>query len=431
VDRRQHTGGQSLRITDIVYVLSINGQPLMPTKQQHSRRLLREGKAKVIKRTPFTIQLTVPSSEKTQEIKLGIDPGYSKIGFSATTDKQELISGEVTLDNMMTKRLSDRAMYRRNRRSRLWYRESRFDNRVSTKKKGWLPPSIQRRYFTHLSLINKLTDILPITNITVEIANFDIQKIENLDIEGTEYQQGNLYQYHNQISYLIAREHGKCQYCGKQYQQGNPWRLHHIWGKSKNRPQDWALVHEACHKKLHQKKEEHLLQKHKSKIYKQSTFMNIIKQMFKQDLKCDITFGNITFANRNKLNLPKTHYNDAFVIAGGTNQTRIRPMQIIQKRKNNRSLQKNRKGFKPSIRKNHYIFRPEDLIWINNISYIVQSVFNYGKWIRVKDKLNHILNFSTKRIQKHIYQNTLKWQFIPCLNAGVFLQNKDKKGETL
>lgn len=392
-----------------VYVLNMNGKPLMPCEPAIARLLLKQKKAKVVKRSPFTIQLKYDTTEYIQEINLGIDSGYKNIGFSVISEKEELISGEVLLENNMSKRLQDRAMYRRNRRNRLWYREPRFLNRVFSKKKGWLPPSIERRFNTHLRIIEQIKSILPISKVIVEVAKFDIQKLENSDIEGAEYQQGDMYQYRNRISYLIAREKGRCQYCGKEYKKGDGWRLHHIWGKSKDRSKDWALVHESCHKKLHAKNEEHILQKQKSKSYKESTFMSIIKKRFIKMF--DYTYGNITFQNRCDLNLEKSHVNDAFVIAGGTNQERCTQFLVKQKRKNNRCLQLNRKGFKPSIRKQRYLLQPKDLVKIKNKVYEVAGVHSYGSQVKLKDSAGNIINKAIKKLDEYVFhQKTLIWR---------------------
>jgi hypothetical protein len=105
------------------------------------------------------------------------------------------------------------------------------------------------------------------------------------------------------------------------------------------------LVHKKCHKLIH--KNEKLLKKHEkqfTKSYKHSTFMSIINKRFWKDVKnLEVTYGNITFVNRNKHGLKKSHINDAFVIAGGNSQNRVIPFKIIQKRKNNRCLQKKQK----------------------------------------------------------------------------------------
>ena len=122
---------QKERSTYMVYVLSQNGQPLMPTiRHGKVRRLLKEGKANVVKKCPFTIRLTYPSGDQTQEISLGIDSGSKYIGISATTQKKVLYEAEVELRNDISKLLAARRQNRRSRRSRKTrYRKPRFDNR--------------------------------------------------------------------------------------------------------------------------------------------------------------------------------------------------------------------------------------------------------------------------------------------------------------
>lgn len=378
VNQPQNTEGSN---SNYVFVLSIEGKPLMPCKPAKCKKLLKTGRAKVIRRFPFTIQLNFECENQVQEVNLGIDAGFVNIGFSAVTDKKELICGTLILDNKTKERLDEKRMYRRGRRNRLWYRKARFSNRK--RKEEWLPPSIERKYQMHLTLIDKLKKILPIAKITIEIAKFDIQMIENPEIEGTLYQQGNLYQYQNIRSYLMSREKGLCQLCGKDF-KNQPSHVHHIKPRSKggnNRVNNLAILHEKCHDKLHK---EHLEKRLKanSKDYKPSTFMNIINKRFWQDIQdLKVTYGNITFVNRNKLGITKTHYNDAFVISGGLNQDRVKPVEIKQVHRNNRVLQLNRKGFKPSIKRKKSKVNPEDLFWINGKQYICKGMFNKGQYI--------------------------------------------------
>lgn len=50
----------------MVYVLDIDGQPLMPTSRHRKvRKLLNSHLAKVVKRCPFTIQLLYQSTKET------------------------------------------------------------------------------------------------------------------------------------------------------------------------------------------------------------------------------------------------------------------------------------------------------------------------------------------------------------------------------
>jgi hypothetical protein len=99
-----------------VYVLNMRGKPLMPTTPRKARILLKEGKARVVKRTPFAIQLKYPTGETKQDITLGVDSGYEKIGLSARTNKKEVYSAEVRLRTDIIKLNSERRQYRRSRR---------------------------------------------------------------------------------------------------------------------------------------------------------------------------------------------------------------------------------------------------------------------------------------------------------------------------
>jgi len=407
VDLRQHKGEQGSSVPVIVYVLNQWGKSLMPCSARKARILLKKGDAHVVKTNPFfVIQLNRASGEQVQECYLGIDSGSKNIGFSVITDMKEIVAGTLILDNKTSDRLAERRMYRRGRRNRLWYRKPRFNNR--TKKQGWLPPSTQRRFDTHITLINKLKQLLSIKNIIIEVGNFDIQKIENPDISGIQYQQGSMYEYQNMRSFLMARENGKCQICGKKFSKGNSSHIHHIISRSDggtDREKNLALVHESCHKKLHKNKSFNLLKKNKT--YKDATFMSIIRWKFRELLsECKLAYGNETFVKRNILRLEKTHYNDAFVIAGGNNQIKVQPIILKQKHKNNRVLQLNRNGFKPSIRRQRYSIQPYDTITVGDKKYVVKGCHSYGKSIVCTDGINNF-DFGIKKIKKVFHTQTI------------------------
>jgi len=141
VDLLQHTGGHNA--TMYAYVINKNGKPLMPCKPAKARHLLKQGRAKVINRKPFTIRLLWDCEDNVQPITLGIDAGYSKVGFSAVSESKELMSGELTLRKGINKLIEQKSNYRRTRRNKLWHRPPRFLNRA--KPKGRLPPSIQHK----------------------------------------------------------------------------------------------------------------------------------------------------------------------------------------------------------------------------------------------------------------------------------------------
>jgi hypothetical protein len=407
VDQHQHKGGQDLRVPAVTYVLNQRGRSLMPCSARKARVLLKKGEAHVVRTNPFfVIQLNKATGEQVQTCSIGIDSGSKNVGFSVVTDKKEVVAGTLILDNKTSERLTERAMYRRHRRNRLWYRQPRFNNR--TKPAGWLPPSTQRKFNTHITLINKLKQLLPIRDIVIEVGNFDIQKIENPDISGVQYQRGSMYEYQNIRSFLMAREKGKCQVCGKVFRKGNGSHIHHIIPRSDggtDREKNLALLHKPCHKKLHDKKLFNLLQQNKT--YKDATFMSIIRWKFREFFQnCKLVYGNETFVKRNALRLEKTHYNDAFVIADGNGQIKTQPIILNQKHNNNRVLQVNRKGFRPAIRRQRYSIQPYDVITVGNHKFIVKGAHSYGKAI-ICTNGNQDFNFGIKKIKKVFHTSTI------------------------
>jgi 5-methylcytosine-specific restriction endonuclease McrA len=379
----------------------------MPCSFTKARHLLESGKAKVVNLNPFTVKLTFECENKVQEISLGIDSGYSHIGFSAITSDKEVASGEVSLDNKTSKRLTKRRMYRGHRRNRLRYRKPKFSNRKTPK--GWLPPSIQRKFDTHINVLYKLKELMPIKKVTVEIGAFDIQKLMNPEILGKEYQQGDMYGYNNLKAFLFSREHGKCQLCGKKIVKGERVHLHHIKPRSQsgtNRPLNMALLHEGCHDKLHK---EGLYNKLKApKQYKAETFMSIVADRFKKVLDCNVTYGYETATKRNILRIEKSHVNDAFIIAGGINQERCLFYKIEQKRINNRVLQVKRKRFIPSIRRQRHEIQNRDLVWIDGRKYLCGGLAGRGSEVYYFDGLEKI-RVPIKKMSRFYSTGSLVW----------------------
>ena len=336
----QLTGG--LKADMLVYVINKNGNPLMPCKPAKARHLIEEGKAEVVQWTPFTIRLLWDCEECTQNVTLGIDAGYTTVGYSAVTSDKELIAGELTLRSDIKRLLEKRRAYRRTRRSRKWHREPRFDNRGIPN--GWLAPSILHKLNSHINLIEKLKKILPITKIIVEVATFDTQKMQNPEISGVEYQQGELQGYEVR-EYLLQKFNRRCAYCGK---KDVPLEIEHIIPKSRGGSDRVSNLTIACHEcnqeKGNQTAEEFgypRMQAKAEKTLKATAFMNIVRRRIADQLNCDQTYGYITKHDRIELGLPKSHANDAYVIAGGKGQTRSDSIIIgKQVRRQNRSLYK-------------------------------------------------------------------------------------------
>jgi N6-L-threonylcarbamoyladenine synthase len=369
----------------------------MPTCQSRARRLLSSGQAIVVKRYPFTIRLTVATGETKQEVVLGIDIGYQKVGISAISNKQELFSAEITLRNNIVKLNSERRMYRRNRRSKhCWYRKSRFNNKE--KSTGWLAPSIQHKVNSHIRIIDKISCLVPISKVIVETAKFDIQKINNPEIQGKEYQEGVQKDFDNVREYVLYRDNHICQYCKK---NNVILRVHHIVSRQTggDRPDNLITLCEKCHKKYHDGKIK--LNVKIQNNFKSETCMSMIRKAIISELRkkynVEETFGYITKRKRIENQIEKSHINDAFIIANGNKQERIEGFFTEQKRRNNRSLQLNRKGFAPSIRKQRYVYQPKDLVKINKELFEVVGTHCYGKNVIIKNHKKK-LDLSSKKI---------------------------------
>ncbi|WP_044207703.1 RNA-guided endonuclease IscB [Coleofasciculus chthonoplastes] len=328
-----------------VYVINRHGRPLMPTTPRKARLLLNRGKAKITGREPFTIQLVYGSSGYTQPVELGIDAGYENIGFSAVNKKEEVIGGELKMLKGMSERITEKRKYRRTRRNRLRYRKPRFSNRRVDK--GCLAPSIQHKLDTHHRLIDKIRRILPIIAVTIEVAAYDIQKINNPTIEGEQYQYGEKYGFDNLREYILHRDRHKCQNPNCKNKADDPiLQVHHL-GFWKNppdrtdRPANLVTLCTKCHtSKNHQKKGFLFGWEPKLKSFKGETFMTMVRWRLTEEGQHKSTFGYITKGKRRELEIEKSHHNDAFVIAGGRTQSRVtKPLMLEQIRRNKRSME--------------------------------------------------------------------------------------------
>ena len=293
----------------------------MPTERFGKvRRLLKNSLAHVVCRIPFTIQLDYDTTDYTQPVSLGVDAGSKHIGISATTSEKELYAADVELRNDIVDKLSTRRELRRTRRSRLRYRKARFNNRVSSKRKGWLAPSVENKIQTHLTVVENIHKFLPITNIVVETASFDIQKINNPSISGSEYQQGEQLDFFNVREYVLFRDNHICQHC-KGKSKDKVLNVHHIESRKTggNSPNNLITLCETCHKAYHRGEFE--LNVKRGKSFRDSAFMGIMRWELYDELKLrydnvSMTFGYITKYKRIKLGLDKEHYNDAYCICG-------------------------------------------------------------------------------------------------------------------
>lgn len=328
-----------------VYVINKHGQPLMPCSPRKARLLLKEGKAKVIQRMPFTIQLLYGSSGYKQPISLGIDAGTKHIGVSATTETRVLFETKVELRTDIQNLLSTRRAFRRARRNRKTrYRKPRFLNR--RRPSGWLAPSVQNKVDTHVKVIKRVAKILPISSVTVEVAQFDIQKIKNPDIVGEAYQQGEQLGFWNVREYVLFRDKHICQLChGKS--KDKILNVHHIESRKTggDSPSNLITLCDTCHDKIHRDGLTHLFKRQRDS-FRDASQMTVMRWFVYRGIQrvfpaAKLTYGYITKNTRITNGLEKSHMVDARCVSGNPN---AKPPEITylikQVRGQNRQLHK-------------------------------------------------------------------------------------------
>ena len=417
-----------IKKVDYIYVVDSNGTPLMPTSRLGMvRRWLKTGQAKWFGNSRKTIQFVRPVTTNTQELTLGVDAGFH-LGLSVVGNNREYYAAE-SLRKSEKDRITSRRELRRTRRNRLRYRQARFNNR--RRKDGWLAPSIQHRLDFTIKEIKRLYMFLPITNLVVEVTPFDNQKLANPNIKPWQYTQGKMHGFKTIKDYLLARDNYRDALDGKQY-PASQLRVHHLVQRKdggSNQPDNLVLLSDVNHNQAnHNNGVLAKLRQNRQKTidYRGAYFMSILATRLSNYFEhYTTTQGYLTANLRRKYGIEKSHLNDAFVIAGGTDVT-LRTNNVYSRQKlrnNNRSLQKfydakyidrrdgkqkagkelssgktrrsrelnydNLRQFRKekvkkgrvSIRRNHYQLRPHDVVLNTRTNRIerVKSVNSRGK----------------------------------------------------
>ena len=456
-----------------IFVIAEDGTKLMPTSNvKKVRRFLRSGRAVICKHEPFTIKLCYKSSKYTQPIEFKQDAGYQNIGISICSQKHEYVSEERVLLKDEVERHNDCRKYRRARRNRLRYRKPRFDNRKATNQPGWLAPSLKNKAHQHLRILQMYSAVMPITNVIVEVAQFDTQVLKAVQEgkplpSGPDYQHGERYGYDTLREAVFARDGYKCICCKKSAIKDNViLRAHHLgyWQNDRtNRLSNLASVCTKCHTSKNHKPSGVLYGlKPITKSLSSAAFMNSVKyhivELIKKeypDIKVSVTFGSKTKRTRNDLNIEKTHANDAYCMGEYRPRHRARVITYQKRRRNNRILEKfydskfidirdnekktgsqlscgrtNRSEPKKSIknertyrgkkiskgrrsiRRRRYELRPGDIVLFNHSKHKVVGVQHYGEYVKLENVSKSI---SIKQIKA--IRHTGGWE------------EKNKKGE--
>lgn len=334
------------RSPGFVFVLSADRKPLNPCRSAYARRLLRDGKAAVFRRFPFTIILKERKHEDSSvsEHRLKLDPGSKTTGIAVLKGETVVFAAELThrgqriVDGLTARRALRRL--RRNRHTR--YRAPRFDHR--RRPEGWLAPSLEHLVLTIQTWVVRLRKVCPISAISMELARFDTQKMKNPEISGIEYQQGELAGYEVR-EYLLEKWKRKCAYCGD---TKIPLQVEHIVPKSRggsDRVSNLTLACEPCNKEKGSDPIETFLT-HKLEVLKRilehaksslkdaaavnSTRWALYKHLKGLGLPVECGTGGRTKFNRTFLSVPKTHWLDAACVGASTPKRLVLPQSILE-----------------------------------------------------------------------------------------------------
>jgi len=417
----------------MVFVLDVDKKPLMPTKRHgRVRHLLENGEAKVVKRTPFTIQLLYGSTNYKDSLTLGVDAGSKTVGLSVSSETEEHFSAKVKLRDDITEALATRRENRRARRGRKTrYRQPRFDNRVRSKHKGWLAPSIENKINTHLAAVDKTCEILPVSDIVVEVAAFDIQKIKAIINneplpEGTDYQKGDQLDFWNRREYVLFRDNRTCQCC-KGKTKDRILNVHHIESRKTggDAPNNLITLCETCHKGYHDGTVKLPETIKRGMSFRDASFMGIMRWTFYGRLKekypnVRMTYGYVTKHTRIENNLPKDHNTDALCIAGHPKAEPAGEVFIFKKtRCHNRQIHKYN-PLKGGIRKN------------NQAPFEVKG-FRLNDKVRLPDGTEGFIHgrrsrgyFLIKDIDGKVLHNSCKWSDLRLLehSKGLLVERR-------
>ncbi len=324
---------------NVVYVLSPERAPLMPCSCVIARLLLKQGKAKVVRRTPFTIQLLArPENAYTQPLTLGVDTGSSVMG-SAVADENGnvLYLSEVEIRNDIAQTMKERAASRRHRRHRKTrYRKARWLNRKNSTRTGRFSPTMTSKIDAHLREIRFVQWVLPITSIVLETGTFDPHALKNPEVLQNKwlYQKGINYGYANTKAYVLTRDGYTCQHC-KGKSKDHRLEVHHLVFRSEHGSDGEAnllTLCKTCHDGLHAGTVT-LKQRGKRKgNLLHATQMNSIRTQLLQRVQAEETWGFVTKEHRLLAGLPKEHIFDAAMIATRGTKPVFQTSSVLRKK---------------------------------------------------------------------------------------------------
>ncbi len=323
-----------------VFVLDKRHKPLMPCSEKRARILLERGRARIHRMVPFTIRLVdrLQKDSVLQELRVSITPGSKTTGIAVNREAEnvdqttgEVIKTRVVLmllelqhrGHAIRDKLTARRAHRRFRRNQLRYRPARFLNR--TKPQGWLAPSLQHRVDTTIAWIERLMRWAPIASLSTMLHRFDTQALQNPEISGAEYQQGELFGYEVR-EYLLEKWGRKCAYCDAEH---TALTIDHIHPRSKggsDRVSNLTLACFPCNQRKNNQDVRDFLAKDLKRLARieavrkaplkdaaavNSTRWALWERLKNTGLNVEVGTGGRTKWNRKRLFIPKAHCLDA------------------------------------------------------------------------------------------------------------------------
>ena len=361
-----------------VFVLDKDRRPLDPCHPARARKLLNAGRAAVFRRFPFTIILKDRelANSVVHPHRVKFDPGSRTTGVALLNDDTSTVVFGAEIEHRGAQihlRMTARASLRRARRNRKTrYRAPQFLNRnpapciVCDKNARHghktcrlhagvrpetpaaprrLPPSLESRVANVETWARRLIRLAPVAAISMELVRFDLQNLENPEIQGVEYQQGELAGYEVK-EYLLLKFGHQCAYCGgfskdpvleveheTPRSRGGTDRVSNLaiachtcnQTKGKRTPEEWALALKGSRTEIDLARIANC-----GKVRAQSkaplrdaaavnaTRWALWHRLFALGLPLETASGGLTKFNRTRLGLPKTHWLDAACVGRST-----------------------------------------------------------------------------------------------------------------
>lgn len=317
--------------TNYVFVLDANGKQLAPTKENKAWFLIRKKRATLVSKYPMVIQLNkqiLNDKICKDEIHCGIDDGGIHVGIALVqkcqTKNKVVFKGTIEQRNDVKHLIETRRNYRHYHRYHKRYRQARFDNRSSSKRKNRIAPSILQKRQSTIRIINCLNKWINITNYWLEDVSIDIRALtDGYKPYRWQYQKSNRLD-ENIRKAVILRDGCKCMECGK---SNCRLEVHHIKPRRLNGSNTLGNLITLC-KKCHQKTkgcEEEYMDKYFSLLnFSDNKYLNyaqhvmIGKNWLREHLsnlgRLYLTNGGDTANKRVDWNIEKSHSNDAICI---------------------------------------------------------------------------------------------------------------------